>query len=1422
METIAPYKAKHKIRFVTAASLFDGHDATINIMRRILQSSGAEVIHLGHNRSVDEVVNCAIQEDVQGIALTSYQGGHLEYFKYMLDLLKERGAGHIKIFGGGGGVFLPHEIDELQAYGITRIYSPDDGRRMGLQGMINDMLQQCDFEHKIKLNGEIRQLPEKDAAAIATAITIAENHPKEAHNFLSEVHKIIKTGKIPVLGITGTGGSGKSSLVDEVVRRFLAETDKTVAIISVDPSKRKTGGALLGDRIRMNAINSPRVYMRSLATRQANLALSKHVQESIDICKAAGYDFIIVETSGIGQSDTMITDYCDLSLYVMTPEFGAATQLEKIDMLDFADLVALNKFDKRGALDAIRDVRKQYRRNHHLFYTKDEDIPVYGTMASQFNDPGMNTLFSALMAAVKTKTGTDFFEAKSERLDLPAGRQAVKGDESEKIYIIPPDRVRYLAEIAESSTAYNQWVNEQCRIAQQLYAVGLTQTLSKGEGLKNLTPALSKGEGVNWNSQKVLSFGEDLGEALEHIQKHLEEHLHPECKRLLNQWPETVKQYAAENFIYKVREKEIKQPLYYTSLSQLRIPKIALPKYEAWGDILRWLLTENVPGEFPYTAGVFPLKREGEDPTRMFAGEGGPERTNKRFHYVSLGQPAHRLSTAFDSVTLYGEDPHTRPDIYGKIGNSGVSIATLDDAKKLYSGFDLCDPSTSVSMTINGPAPMLLGFFMNAAIDQQCEKYITEHGLEHLVEAKFKEVYDDRGLARPAYRLTQTLSKGGLTQTLSKGEGLKDLAPALSKGEGEEKLIQTLSNGEGGEKKAAGARIFGYETGNSKIWETLKANSRENRKNATEAEDILWQLLRNKQTGYKIRRQHAIDGYIADFVCLLKGLVIEVDGGYHLLTKEEDEIRTTVLNNEGFDVIRFSNDEVIKDAQRVIRAIKEKLSNQPDRKVPADEEFGDVKHHGTPHPALSKGEGSEDTDLSEENEKALSFGEGLGEVSTSLSFGEGRGAVSTSLSFGEGRGEVSTSLSFGEGRGEALPPGNNGLGLMLLGLTGDQVLPPDVYSKIKAKAISTVRGTVQADILKEDQAQNTCIFSTEFALRMMGDIQQYFIDKKVRNFYSVSISGYHIAEAGANPITQLAFTLSNGFTYVEYYLSRGMHIDDFAPNLSFFFSNGIDPEYAVIGRVARRIWAKAIKNKYKGNDRSQKLKYHIQTSGRSLHAQEIDFNDIRTTLQALYAIYDNCNSLHTNAYDEAITTPTEESVRRAMAIQLIINRELGLAKNENPIQGAFIIEELTDLVEEAVMTEFKAINERGGVLGAMETMYQRSKIQEESLYYETLKHTGEYPIVGVNTFLNKKGSPTIVPTEVIRATEDEKQFQIEALHEFQHRNEAIVPGLLKDLQHTAVTGGNIFKSLMEACKYCSLGQISHALYEVGGQYRRNM
>ncbi len=1121
MDKIEIYKPNNKIRFVTAAALFDGHDATINIMRRILQSSGAEVIHLGHNRSVDEVVNCAIQEDVQGIAMTSYQGGHIEYFKYMFDLLQERGANHIKIFAGGGGVILPDEIKELEAYGISRIYSPDDGRKMGLQGMINDMLQKTDFVTVKTLSNETENLTKKENRKIARLISAAENNADDFENTITKLKKNQKSNP-PVLGITGTGGAGKSSLVDELVRRFLIEVKhKTIAIISVDPSKRKTGGALLGDRIRMNAINNPRVYMRSLATRQANLALSKNVQESIDICKAAGFDLVIVETSGIGQSDTEITEHCDVSLYVMTPEFGAATQLEKIDMLDFADLVAINKFDKRGALDALRDVRKQYKRNHNIFEAKDEEIPVYGTMASQFNDPGMNNLFVSLINKIQEKTKVDF-----------SAKMGMTSLESEKIYIIPPERTRYLSEIAEASEHYNDWVQKQVDIARKMYQLQGVIHLLKNENEVNV-------------------------ENLEQHYNYQEELLDGECRKLLRKWPEIKHQYQQDNFIYKVRDKEIKQPLFYESLSKLRIPKVALPSYEDWGDILKWLLTENLPGEFPYAAGVFPLKREGEDPTRMFAGEGGPERTNKRFHYVSLGQPAHRLSTAFDSVTLYGEDPHLRPDIYGKIGNSGVSIATLDDAKKLYSGFDLCAASTSVSMTINGPAPMLLGFFMNAAIDQQCEKYIIENGLEEEIEGKIKQIYKTKGINRPSY------------------------------------------NGK-------------------------------------------------------------------------------------------------------------------------------------------------------------------------------------------------------------------------------LPEGNSGLGLMLLGVTGDEVLPQDIYAQIKAKAISAVRGTVQADILKEDQAQNTCIFSTEFALRMMGDIQQYFITEKVRNFYSVSISGYHIAEAGANPISQLAFTLSNGFTFVEYYLSRGMHIDDFAPNLSFFFSNGIDPEYAVIGRVARRIWAKAIKNKYKGNDRSQKLKYHIQTSGRSLHAQEIDFNDIRTTLQALYAIYDNCNSLHTNAYDEAITTPTEDSVRRAMAIQLIINRELGLAKNENPLQGAFIIEELTDLVEEAVLEEFKRINDRGGVLGAMETMYQRGKIQEESLYYETLKHTGEFPIVGVNTFLNKNGSPTIIPGEVIRATEEEKQYQITALETFQKRNEDKAAATLKDLQKAAVEGKNIFEKLMDVCKICSLGQISNALYEVGGQYRRNM
>jgi methylmalonyl-CoA mutase len=1116
---------------VTAASLFDGHDAAINIMRRIMQSSGAEIIHLGHNRSVQEIVDTAIMEDAQGIAITSYQGGHTEFFKYMHDLLKERGAGHIKLFGGGGGTILPEEIEELHDYGITRIYSPDDGRDMGLQGMINDVLEKCDYPVGTNLNGELKQFQQKDPLALARMISAAENFPEENRSWLEQLRKDIEGKTIPVLGITGTGGAGKSSLVDELVRRFLMDfDDKTIAIISVDPSKRKTGGALLGDRIRMNAVTGNlaqnRVYMRSLATRQSNLALSRHVQDAIDILKAAQYDLIILETSGIGQSDTEIIDHSDMSLYVMTPEYGAATQLEKIDMLDFADVIAINKFDKRGAQDALRDVKKQYQRNNMLFDKSLDEMPVIGTIASQFNDPGMNKLYRTLMDVLAERTGADL------RSDFMASDEV-----SEKIFIIPPKRVRYLSEISDSNRNYDDWVDRQEQVARKLFALHESiKAIEAEDNLPNKTETLAS-----------------LKKAYEEVELGLDGY----CKRIIETWEDKKAQYKADEFVYQVRGREIRVPTFTTSLSHSRIPRVVLPRFKDWGEILRWSLQENVPGEFPYTAGVFPFKRKGEDPTRMFAGEGGPERTNKRFHYLSEGMPAARLSTAFDSVTLYGEDPDYRPDIYGKIGNSGVSVCSLDDAKRLYSGFDLSDPKTSVSMTINGPAATICAFFMNTAIDQQCEKYIREHGLEDKVEAKLKELYDDHGLPRPQYR--------------------------------------------------------------------------------------------------------------------------------------------------------------------------------------AD-----------------------------------------------------------------------------------MPKTNDQLGLLLLGLTGDQILEESVYNELKAKALSSVRGTVQADILKEDQAQNTCIFSTEFSLKLMGDVQEYFIWNKVRNFYSVSISGYHIAEAGANPITQLAFTLANGFTFVEYYLSRGMDINEFAPNLSFFFSNGVDPEYAVIGRVARRIWSKAMKQKYNANERSQKLKYHIQTSGRSLHAQEISFNDIRTTLQALYAIYDNCNSLHTNAYDEAITTPTEESVRRAVAIQMIINHELGLAKNENPLQGAFIIEELTDLVEEAVLMEFDRITERGGVLGAMETMYQRGKIQDESLHYEMLKHTGELPIIGVNTFLNKEGSPTVRPGEVIRATKAEKEDQIKGLRELHKANANRGAQHLKQLQQVAIQNGNLFEALMEATKHCSLGQITHALYEVGGQYRRNM
>ena len=1120
-----------KIRIVTAASLFDGHDAAINIMRRILQQQGAEIIHLGHNRSVKEIVETAIEEDVQGIAITSYQGGHVEFFKYMKDLLVQSGCAHIKIVGGGGGTILPSEIDELHAYGIDRIFSPDDGRRLGLEGMIAEVISIC----KKAEPADISSCPtdplgeQRPVIHIARAISLAEKG--EPYQQVLSALPSVAAAPAPVFGITGTGGAGKSSVTDEIVRRYLNNfTDKTIAVISVDPSRKKTGGALLGDRIRMNAINHPRAYMRSLATRDDNTALSAALRDAIAICQQAAFDLIIIETAGVGQSDASILDHCQVSMYVMTPEYGAATQLEKINMLDYADLICLNKFDKAGALDALNDIRKQYKRNHQLFAAKDEEIPVVGTMASKFNDEGVNRLFELLLQKIHAKTGVRFGSA----------QYAATAQLSQAI--IPSSRVRYLAEISANNREYDALVKEQSALASKLYQL---QGVLDNQELKASA------------DKKVFA---DIVLALQQQIGHLTDKLTPVSRKLIKNWPEKVAVYQKDFYEYTVRDKVIKQPMTSTSLSGTRVPKVVLPKYKDWGDLLQWQAQENVPGHFPFTAGVFPLKREGEDPTRMFAGEGGPERTNKRFHYVSVDQPAKRLSTAFDSVTLYGEDPDHRPDIYGKVGNSGVSIATVDDAKKLYSGFDLCDPKTSVSMTINGPAPIILAFFMNAAIDQQCEKKINELGLQPAIDEAFAKKY--AGLARPRY--------------------INPLAP------------------------------------------------------------------------------------------------------------------------------------------------------------------------------------------------------------------------------------------------DGLPDGHNGLGLALLGLSGEDVLPADLYAQCKQAALQQVRGTVQADILKEDQAQNTCIFSTEFALKLMGDVQEYFTAQQVRNFYSVSISGYHIAEAGANPITQLAFTLANGFTFVEYYLSRGMNIDDFAPNLSFFFSNGMDPEYSVIGRVARRIWAKAMKYKYKANKRSQMLKYHIQTSGRSLHAQEIDFNDIRTTLQALYAIYDNCNSLHTNAYDEAITTPTEESVRRAMAIQLIINRELGSAKTENMTQGSFAVEELTNLVEEAVLSEFDRITERGGVLGAMERMYQRNKIQEESLYYEHQKHTGELPIIGVNTFLNKKGSPTIIPGEVIRSNEEEKEQQINNLRAFHARNTAVSAAMLQRLQQVAIENGNLFAELMETVKYCSLGQITHALYQVGGQYRRNM
>ena len=1118
------YKPVNHIRIVTATSLFDGHDASINIMRRIIQSTGVEVVHMGHNRSVDEIVTTAIHEDVQAIAVTSYQGGHLEFFKYLYDLLKEKGSSHIKIFGGGGGVILPSEVRELEQYGITKIYSPDDGRAMGLQGMINDLIRKSDFELDGKLQSKPFDLKPHDHKNLARLITLVENRSGSVSHLLKELNQGCENKPPFVLGITGTGGAGKSSLLDEIIIRFRSEfSDKTLAILSVDPTKRKTGGALLGDRIRMNSIYSPNIFMRSVATRQSNLALSRSIHDIMCILKSAGFDLVIIETSGIGQSDTEIVDFSDMSIYVMTPEYGSATQLEKIDMLDFADIVVINKFDKRGAHDALRDVKKQVQRNRALFDQNPEQMPVYGTVASNFRDSGVDKFFVAL---------TDLIRQRSEG-GILVNKRMVLPDSSERIKIIPPNKVRYLSEISELVREYNQRVKDQAEVADQLYSLKQTMGLLKED------------ENEETLTQLQIQY------------KKREKELDIANLNILQKWQDKVNTYQKKNFVYKVRGQEIKVETRTKTLSNQEIPKISLPKFRSWGDILQWNLKENIPGEFPFAAGVYPFKREKEDPTRMFAGEGGPERTNKRFHYLSFNQPAKRLSTAFDSVTLYGADPANRPDIYGKIGNAGVSIACLDDEKKLYSGFNLVDTGTSVSMTINGPAPVMVGYFLNAAIDQQCEIYIEQHGLEKDIRKKINKILSKSGVKPP-------------------------------------------------------------------------------------------------------------------------------------------------------------------------------------------------EHIG------------------------------------------------------------------------ALPKGSNGLGLMLLGVTGDQVLPKSVYEKIKKDTISRVRGTVQADILKEDQAQNTCIFSTDFALKLMGDIQEYFIENRIRNFYSVSVSGYHIAEAGANPITQLAFTLANGFTYVEYYLSRGMKVDDFAPNFSFFFSSGLDPEYTVIGRVARIIWAKAMRFRYGGNERSQKLKYHIQTSGRSLHAQEIEFNDIRTTLQALNAVYDNCNSLHTNAYDEAITTPTEESVRRAMAIQHIINQELGLAKNQNPLQGSFINEELTELVEDAVLLEFDRITERGGVLGAMEMMYQRSQIQSESLHYERLKNDGTLPLIGVNTFLSPEGSPTIIPEKVIRATGREKDYQVSMIKNLYKRYPQQSKIALEELRKTAIENGNVFESIMEAVKYCSLGQITGALYEVGGQYRRNM
>ncbi len=1194
MSTVVPKPREAKLtqtnrpplRFVTAASLFDGHDAAINIMRRIIQSQGAEVVHLGHNRSVEDVVRAALQEDADAIAISSYQGGHLEYFKYMVDMLKERGAPHIRVFGGGGGTITPEEIAQLQAYGVERIYHPNDGMHMGLAHMIEDVVTRVQ-KHRLAPEKPAKVSPD-DEISVGRMLTAIEAGVL-SETELARLRKQWQLAgrKTPVVGVTGTGGAGKSSVVDELLLRFLqAFPQMRIAVLAVDPTRRRTGGALLGDRIRMNSLRSQRVFMRSMATRRAHAATNEMLHDCIACLRGQGYDLILVETAGIGQSDSAVVDMVDFPVYVMTSDYGAASQLEKIDMLDYAELVVLNKFDRRGADDALRDVKKQWKRNRTAFKLTDEQVPVYPTIASQFNDPGITWMFVNLCRLLRDKKwGQSHFSGKS-------GPATVTKNDSDPIFrcdfnpqldttlkepratvLIPGARVRYLAEIAEQGRGLNSSIEQQAQAAgraQHYYEVlrdlqdpKLPKPLGlyKSVDLQSVTPAKA-GVQSRFDSGTELSLI-----VLRQRYQDAVQSLTSEALNLLREWPARLKAITDAHYTYDVRGKPVTGSNYTESLAHQKIPKVAPPAYQSWADLLRFLMRENLPGAYPYTAGVYPYRRSGEDPTRMFAGEGTPERTNRRFHYLSHGQDSARLSTAFDSVTLYGEDPATRPDIYGKVGNSGVSIATLDDMKKLYSGFDLCDPKTSVSMTINGPAPMILAMFMNTAIDQQVEKYLKEDP----------------------------------------------------------------------------------------------------------------------------KRWAAAEKQIAS---------------------------------------------IYKDKPR-------------------------------PHYA-----------------------------------------------------------------GE-LPDGNNGLGLALLGVSGDELVDADTYARIKAQVMSSVRGTVQADILKEDQAQNTCIFSTEFALRMMGDIQQYFVEHKVRNFYSVSISGYHIAEAGANPISQLAFTLSNGFTLVEYYLARGMQVDDFAPNLSFFFSNGMDPEYTVIGRVARRIWARAMRERYGASPRSQMLKYHIQTSGRSLHAQEIQFNDIRTTLQALYALFDNCNSLHTNAYDEAITTPTEESVRRAVAIQLIINRELGLNFNENPWQGSFIVEQLTDLVEEAVYKEFEAISERGGVLGAMDTMYQRGKIQEESLYYEQKKHDGSLPLVGVNTFLPREHAGDIVTRiELIRSTEDEKRQQIKNVENYRAARNAIVgaavsaanaaPGSLAHLQQTARERNNIFASLMEAVKLNSLGQISHALYEVGGEYRRNM